>query len=818
MKELLENFLDFCYGRQDFDKALELCAESCIYVGAAEREISRNKVKLRHILEQKFQEIPNRLEYKLCDYLEVPAGDNSCNLMGDVMLQLKGESGVKKLKMRITCVCTRMQEGWKFTAMHVSLPSNAKKSKSTLSLLYGKNNDAKLSTDSMEKLQVLMSEAIPGGIMGCYFEEDFPLYAMNERMLEMLGYTYEEMLEATGEKMISLIHKDDRKQAMQRIYRQISEKHEFSVVYRLVGRNNKATWVMEIGRDTVADDGRRVLISIITDINDRITNYRQREKKIFEGARKKEQTLVADILQGANTGIWSIEVAANKPPRMLADKTMHSLLGAQEKMSPEELYDFWMGNILPEHRHIPAEALGQILVTGRGEVNYPYKHPKLGMLHVRCGGVLVDKKDEQNFIVSGYHQDITETISTMENMEKKHKEQEDAYRRDLEKKAAEAMRANQAKTRFLSNMSHDIRTPMNGIIGMLDIAEKNKDNPEKFDDCLRKVRASAKHLLSLVNDVLNMARLESDNTTLEQVSFNLRELVQGCTDISFALGETAGIRVYCNDLSDLPYKWLVGSPLHLKQVMVNITSNAIKYNKPNGSVTIVVTEEKLTEGKVLLRFKVSDTGVGMKQEFLQKIFEPFVQEKADARTTYNGTGLGLSIVKTIIDKMGGDIKIHTELGIGSIFDVTVPLAISAEHKEKDHKQHDGSCLTGKSILMVEDNDLNAEITRFMLENQKAKVVAAKNGQEAVDKFIENTPHTFDLILMDVMMPVMDGITATKVIRDLDREDAKTIPIIAITANAFDEDAQECIKAGMNGHISKPIELDRLAEQVCEFMD
>ncbi len=398
------------------------------------------------------------------------------------------------------------------------------------------------------------------------------------------------------------------------------------------------------------------------------------------------------------------------------------------------------------------------------------------------------------------------------------------YTKNLESKNLElreavfqAQKANAAKSSFLSRMSHDIRTPLNGIIGLIKINETHMDDRELVKTNQDKMLVSADHLLSLINDVLQMSKLEDENIEISHEPIDLGEISREVGTIISGRTAEAGIAFEIGK-QELPVSYVYGSPLHIRQIFLNIYGNCIKYNKPHGKVTTTLKCLGEKNGIVTYRWTISDTGIGMSEEFLKHIFEPFVQEHSDARTVYSGTGLGMSIVKKIIDRMNGTIVVTSKEGEGSTFVITLPFEI-AEKPEEIPAEMDGEVnIAGLHLLLAEDNELNAEIARTLLEDEGAITTIVNDGQQAVDIFSRNKPGTFDAILMDIMMPEMDGLSATKAIRALDREDAGTIPIIAMTANAFDEDEKKCMEAGMNAHLVKPLDIQKMKEAVCRYLN
>lgn len=403
------------------------------------------------------------------------------------------------------------------------------------------------------------------------------------------------------------------------------------------------------------------------------------------------------------------------------------------------------------------------------------------------------------------------------------KRQQFMVQRETELKAAlkKMKQANAAKSEFLSRMSHDIRTPLNGIIGCLDIEELNQDSPEKLARNRKKARVSANHLLALINDVLNMSKLEDGKIELAHDAFDIRSLADDILALTEVQASEAGITVVHQDCSvNIPYPYVYGSPLHVRQIFVNIIGNAVKYNRPGGTVSVKIEFGAKQGTQVLYTCQVRDTGIGMSQEFLQHLFEPFAQEKVDARSVYRGTGLGMAITKALVDKMQGTIDVESEVGKGSVFTVSIPFEIAREEEVVKSKPapEQKATLEGIKVLLAEDNELNREVATALLESRGAVVSQAEDGEKAVTVFRENPEGSFDVILMDVMMPVMNGLEATKAIRQLSRPDAEKIPIIALTANAFMEDEKKCLEAGMNAHLTKPMDVEKICIMINRLLN
>ena len=401
---------------------------------------------------------------------------------------------------------------------------------------------------------------------------------------------------------------------------------------------------------------------------------------------------------------------------------------------------------------------------------------------------------------------------------KQEKEKDEKYKAELLRAAKKAEAANEAKTEFLQRMSHDIRTPINGICGMINVADHYADNMEKQTECRAKIKKTSHLLLELINEVLDMSKLESDEVVLEDIPFNLNSIFEEILGVIEHMAAEQNIRIIWEE-KEVTHWNLIGSPVHVKRILMNILSNAVKYNKENGYVYIGCREipSKQT-AMTTLEFVCRDTGIGMTEAFQKRIFEPFAQEHAGSRTKFAGTGLGMPITKKLVEKMGGTISFESKEGTGTTFVIRIPFQIDADMKDRtETEEKTETSIQGLHVLLTEDNELNMEIAEFVLQNEGAVVTKAWNGQKAVDIFRKNRPGEFDVILMDIMMPVMNGYEAAKMIRSLDREDAKVIPIIAMTANAFTEDKMRAKEAGMDEHIAKPVDGKLLVKVINELV-
>ena len=401
---------------------------------------------------------------------------------------------------------------------------------------------------------------------------------------------------------------------------------------------------------------------------------------------------------------------------------------------------------------------------------------------------------------------------------KQEQEKDEKYKAELLRAAKKAEAANEAKTEFLQRMSHDIRTPINGICGMINVADHYADNMEKQTECRAKIKKTSHLLLELINEVLDMSKLESDEVVLEDIPFNLNSIFEEILGVIEHMAAEQNIRIIWEE-KEVTHWNLIGSPVHVKRILMNILSNAVKYNKENGYVYIGCREipSKQT-AMTTLEFVCRDTGIGMTEAFQKRIFEPFAQEHAGSRTKFAGTGLGMPITKKLVEKMGGTISFESKEGTGTTFVIRIPFQIDADMKDRNEtEEKTETSIQGLHVLLTEDNELNMEIAEFVLQNEGAVVTKAWNGQKAVDIFRKSRPGEFDAILMDIMMPVMNGYEAAKMIRSLDREDAKVIPIIAMTANAFTEDKMRAKEAGMDEHIAKPVDGKLLVKVINELV-
>ena len=440
-------------------------------------------------------------------------------------------------------------------------------------------------------------------------------------------------------------------------------------------------------------------------------------------------------------------------------------------------------------------------LKGRGALTFTWQNVQGGwMLSV----IVPQRYDKDGRLTSVLiaNRDVTEE-----------KERELAARRQAEKAAEQARRANAAKTDFLRRMSHDVRTPINGIRGMVEISRHYPGDEQKQEECRQKIMDASGFLLELVNNVLDMNKLESGEIQLEQVPFDLVQLVEEAAVMIDVQAREHGVQILTHGIQGENTR-LIGSPVHLRQVLQNISGNAVKYTPAGGRVEFRIRQLSAENGVAHYEFICRDNGIGMSEEFQKHAFEPFAQEDASARTVYSGTGLGLAITKELVERMGGEIWFESTPGKGTTFYIRLPLRIDDTPVQPPcSKPEPQPSIAGTKVLLVEDNELNMEIAQFLLENEGATVTKAWNGQQAVDMFAASAPGQYDVILMDVMMPVMGGLDAARAIRAMERPDAGQIPILAMTANAFQDDVRLSREAGMNEHLTKPLNAQELTAAI-----
>lgn len=595
--------------------------------------------------------------------------------------------------------------------------------------------------------------------------------------------------------------------------------HESEVVYRYIHPVTGNMYVRCTGRPIISNDDMISIVGYHQEATDvmhfepykLLENQLAKQNQELKDERQRQDYYYGELLDMISCGVLAYTLPEHRVVHINAEARriygLSTVEEAQEKLASR----------LSQIKYNKPETVEKLkrLRTERGKVDYEcsiandsgHRTPVLAKTEV-----FTTPKGEKSVVTTFI--DISENV-TLKNEKIKQKE----YQEQLVLSMEEAKRANIAKTDFLRRMSHDIRTPINGIMGMISIGEHYSDNLEKQNECRGKIKEASGFLLELINNILDMNKLESGNVVLEHTPFDLREMLKEVNNITEMNAQEYAIS-YNIDNTNIKHPHIIGSPLHLHQILQNLDGNAIKYNKAGGSINVSCNELEYKDGKVTFEFICQDTGIGMSEEFQRRAFEPFSQENGKDRNTYIGTGLGLAITKQLVELMGGSISLESKLGEGTRFKVVLTFDVDKEYK-KTAKQQDimqTISLDGIKILLAEDNDLNMEIARFLLEKEGAVITEARNGKEAVDIFEKSPLYHFDVILMDVMMPVMDGLTATRQIRAMKREDAKTMPIFAMTANAFQEDIQASHDAGMTAHLSKPLNEQEIYRMINRYVN
>lgn len=716
---------------------------------------------------------------------------------------------------------------------------------------------------------------VPGGFHICQSsrEKGFPLVYMSQRFLDILGWTKKEIAERFNNKYIRLVYPADWRSGI----RYKSDKDEAyhlqgDNVFRMLGKDGYH-WVSGTAKE-VEMNGHKYIVGNIFDINNDV----QREEKLKRDLQAREAELqkanakLAQVMMDQEAQLE--EIRALNEELMEANTKWHDAnmeqeaqleevralndeLEAKQRKIDEQAYEQEMRDVRElthaarwtakfndqqkivepwasdELRHIlgygdeeefpntmelidesihPEDlpAARKAFATAiEGEKDslfdcqFRVKHKNGTYIWVR--GAAKFRRDCMGKVRSciGIFVDINDYMMA----EKKHQQ-------ELETAWQKAELANKAKTEFLHGMSHDMRTPLNGIMGLIKINEAHHHDEELVRKNRKKMEIAAKHLLSLIDDVLQTSRLESGKIEIGHELVDMGNIINEVASIIEDRAREFGIKL-SQEVPELTCPYVYSSQLYLRQILLNIYGNCIRYNHLGGSISTSI-KSWTEENKVVYQWDIRDTGIGMSQEFIQHIFEPFSQEKKGARTTYQGTGLGMSIVKKLLEQMGGNIAVTSEEGKGSNFLITLPLDIAPAPQQEVEKVEECYDIQGIRILLAEDNALNAEIAKTLLEDAGAVLTVVADGRQAVESFVAE-PESFDVIILDLMMPVMGGLAAAKKIRGLDSSIAKNIPIVAMTANAFKEDVQQCLEAGMNAHVAKPLDMARLRQVLCQLV-
>lgn len=565
---------------------------------------------------------------------------------------------------------------------------------------------------------------------------------------------------------------------------------------------------MQIGKIEAGNNNFKIVMGYRS-IDDIIQNEKKQQKKIEDALNA--QILNNEIISAIGKIYWLIyrmDLQTDTYEEVSCGDTVHSLTGKNGKSS-SRFGKNGLKMIAPEYRNIMKEFLDTLTLQERLKNTETISQEYLSMRgNWHLGRFIVKKRREDGLVTNVLY--VVREINEQKKVEFE-------YQKQLMETAEEAKRANIAKTDFLRRMSHDIRTPINGIQGVVEIGDHFPLDLEKQKECRAKVKVASGYLLELVNNILDMNKLESGEVRLKEKPFDLQKILKESDEIIEVQGKEYGIS-YSSNYADIKHRYLKGSPVHLRQILLNILGNAIKYNREGGFIKVSCHEIGCNGEYATFKWICEDNGYGMSKEFQRHMFEPFAQENEAARTKYAGTGLGLPITKELVECMNGKISFNSKKNKGTTFYVTLPFKIDKEKSKFQQKLLNTSdiSLSGKRALLVEDNDMNMEIAEFLLQNEGIIVTKAWNGKEAVDIFKKSELGEFDMIFMDVMMPEMNGIEATKMIRAMQRTDAQNIPIFAMTANAFIDDEERSRAAGMNEHFTKPLDMKTICSTVKKY--
>ena len=672
-----------------------------------------------------------------------------------------------------------------------------------LNYVYAKRTNRKM--ERQAEYIVHLYNAVPEGIALITVEQPYRFLQLNQEGLRLLGYPEQSSNDVLRYRFLrDVIPEGD--------YELLTEAFSDTVKFgrknvfenRVIKKDGSIFWSSGLVEKTLDENGNPILITTFHDITDEKLAKEEEERE-----KLQERRMLVSAVSNIYPVIISLNLTRDTYKFLYAGEGL--LVEMKEAASYSGLYEEFISSVHPDHveefeRRFKPENLCRSLGRERNEVF-------LESRQILTDGVYHWTSIQVIYVENPYSEDCLAILMGRLIDEQRHEEEQ--QRRTLQSALDNANAASQAKSQFLSNMSHDIRTPMNAIIGMTAIASTHLDDMGRVKDCLNNIGLSSRHLLSLINDVLDMSKIESGKLTLWEEPFDITGLVTELGRLIRPEAEQGGIDLEVRIA--VQEKRVLGDALRLRQVCLNVLSNAVKYTPAGGKILVEMTQEDGgARGYQNYSFHCSDTGIGMDTEFLEKLFQPFerVQDSTNSRIT--GTGLGMAITKNLVDLMNGDIHVESEPGKGSVFVVTVPLKQAEVRGPEMESQAAGGPETdvepdyaGRRILLAEDNAMNREIVRTLLEEKGILVEEAVDGTEAVKMVSGSEPGYYDLIFMDIQMPNMDGYEATKAIRELDRSDTFALPIIAMTANAFDEDVRSALRAGMDAHFSKPIDVEDL---------
>lgn len=685
------------------------------------------------------------------------------------------------------------------------------------------------------------ANGINGGYMISREDKQFSIAYVSQNVARNQGYTVEEFLDSCMGSALGNVYPPDRSEVLFALTHQLKRKDSYSMKYRVICKDGSVKWVFDSGKRGKDRDGNPVIQSLIMDINDSEQMnmmYRQERRQYRDAITHDcEYSFSVDLTSGYLEDSFEMKNGEN-PIRLLGLRLPVRFDDYLERVKTVLKSVYTDGRALED---VTTANLLQCYQMGIRKCEYDYWDIHQNK-YVRATVLMSAREENGHICAIIVGRDISKQIREVENY---HKEMQmansrlECQKKELEQAYQEANLANSAKSDFLARMSHDIRTPINGILGLIEMSDRYPNDVEKLKENREKERGAVKQLLMLVNDVLDMSKLESGEVELIEEPFNLNEQMKHCLELIEMQAYKREVRIVNRTPEGLRNADVIGSATYVNRILTNILSNSVKYNRIGGQIFIAMEELAQVEfagreesRKIWVRFLIEDTGIGMSEEFQQKMFEPFTQENdASGERTHAGTGLGMAIVKKLTEKMGGTIEVHSRKHMGSVFDVRIPFVIDPNggEEQKEAGEQANAGIRGKKLLLVEDNELNQEIARFMLTEAGAEVDSVWNGAEAVEIVRESLGRTelekwrreksgkYDAILMDVMMPVMNGYEASREIRKLEKKAGIHTPIIAMTANAFVEDIERCREAGMDEHIAKPLEVEKLITVLAKYV-
>ena len=663
-----------------------------------------------------------------------------------------------------------------------------------------------------------ITTGMPGGFFIYHADGDEQLIYANQALIHIFGCNnLEEFKEYTGFTFPGLVHPEDLNATQRSIRQQIfTYSNDLDYVeYRILRKDGSVRWIEDYGHFVHTDIYGDIFYVFVEDATERhlkamddarIARLAQERLETLE-ALEHETTALKLVHEILRSGMWNMEF--NQKGEMIHvfwSQEFRAMIGYHDEQDFPNVLSSWSDLLHPDDRDRVLKQYYAAIKDYTGKSIYDSEYRlltrNLGYRWFRARGKLSRRKDGTPITYVGMFVDITERKEKDEKLEEQ--------RKLLEEALASAQKASQAKTMFLNNMSHDIRTPMNAIIGFTNLAATHLDNLGLVQDYLGKIASSSNHLLSLINDVLDMSRIESGKVTLNETPCSLSRILDELHSIILADLNAKKLTFRLDD-SALIHPYVVCDRLRLNQVLLNVLSNSLKFTPDGGSIFVTAAEEEGDEkDTAVYEFCIRDTGIGMAPEFLEHIFEPFERERTSTVSGIQGTGLGMSITKNLVEIMNGQITVESRQGHGSTFTFTFPFHFcEAPEEQKTPDCPPAQTLTGRHLLLAEDNELNQEIAVTILEEAGCTVDVASDGAQAVEKVLHSEDNPYDLILMDIQMPVMDGIEAAKAIRSMDNLRLAGLPIVAMTANAFEEDRQRVLSAGMNGHLGKPIDIGNL---------